>query len=52
MKFSDFFTSKSGMIKPKDPIFGGENYALEKHIKSLDWKLNINFAYTGRHSPT
>jgi hypothetical protein len=27
---------------------GGENHALEKRIKSSDWKLNIILEYTGR----
>jgi hypothetical protein len=30
---------------------GGKNHALEKRIKSSDWKLNINFKYTGRDTP-
>jgi hypothetical protein len=68
LKFSDFFSSKSGMIEPTCILInkwiasgknikiircddGGENHALERRIKSLDWKLNINFEYTGRDTP-
>jgi hypothetical protein len=68
LKFSDSFSSKSGMIEPTYILInkwiasgknikiirwddGCENHALEKRIKSLDWKLNINFEYTGRYTP-
>jgi Reverse transcriptase (RNA-dependent DNA polymerase) len=68
LKFSDFHTTKSGMVEPTCELIqswknsgksikyircddGGENKALEKRLKSSDWKINIKFEYTGRDTP-